>query len=45
MEELQVTRYWMLGVVATMLVFAAIALFGYVRTRRGRHGQPVQDRE
>jgi hypothetical protein len=34
MEELQVTRYWMLGVVATMLVFGVIALAGYIRLRR-----------
>lgn len=36
MEELQVTRYWMLGVVTTMMVFGLIALVGYIRLRRGR---------
>ncbi len=36
MEELQVTRYWMLGVVAAMAVFALVALVGYLRRQGGR---------
>jgi hypothetical protein len=36
MEELRVTQYWMLGVVATMAVFAIVALIGYLRRGRGR---------
>ena len=34
MEELVVTRVWMGGVVAMMLVFAVIAVVGYLRYRR-----------
>jgi hypothetical protein len=34
MEELEVTRLWMAGVVGMMLVFATIALAGYVLHRR-----------
>ena len=30
MEELEVTRLWMGGVVGMMLVFALVALVGYV---------------
>jgi len=35
MEELAVTRLWMGGVVAMMLVFGIFAIVGYLR-RRGR---------
>jgi len=31
MEEIAVTRLWMAGVVAAMVVFGIIALFGYRR--------------
>lgn len=34
MEELEVTRFWMGGVVSVMLVFALIALAGYILRRR-----------
>ena len=34
MEDLVVTRYWMAGVIAVMLVFAAVALVGVLRNRR-----------
>lgn len=34
MGELVVTRIWMGGVVAMMLLFAAIALVGYLQHRR-----------
>lgn len=34
MEELEVTRLWMGGVVGMMLVFAAIAMAGYVLRRK-----------
>ena len=34
MEELEVTRLWMSGVVGMMLVFAMIALVGYLFRRR-----------
>lgn len=35
MEELVVTRYWMAGVMAIMLIFGAIAVIGvFVRNRR-----------
>jgi len=34
MEELEVTRLWMGGVVGMMLVFALIALVGYLFRRR-----------
>lgn len=34
MAELEVTRIWMGGVVSMMLVFAAIALVGYLQYRR-----------
>lgn len=34
MAELEVTRIWMGGVVAMMLVFAAVALVGYAHRRR-----------
>lgn len=34
MEDLVVTRYWMAGVIAVMLVFAAVALIGVLRNRR-----------
>jgi hypothetical protein len=33
MEELMVTRLWMAGVVAMMLLFAAIALYGVYRKK------------
>lgn len=37
MEELEVTRLWMGGVVGMMLAFALIALAGYLlRRRRGK---------
>jgi len=31
MEEVVVTRLWMAGVVAAMLVFGLVALIGYMR--------------
>jgi hypothetical protein len=34
MAELEVTRLWMAGVVGMMLVFAVIALVGYLLRRR-----------
>lgn len=34
MAELEVTRIWMGGVVSMMLVFAVIALVGYLRYRK-----------
>jgi len=37
MEELEVTRLWMGGVVGMMLVFAVVALAGYLLRRR--HGE------
>ena len=37
MAELVVTRIWMGGVVTMMVVFAAIALAGYVRYRRRKN--------
>jgi hypothetical protein len=37
MAELQVTQLWMGGVVAMMIMFAAIALVGYLRKRRNRN--------
>ena len=33
MDELAVTRYWMVGVIAVMVVYAVIALFGLVRNK------------
>jgi hypothetical protein len=33
-EELTVTRLWMAGVVAMMLVFGVIAAVGYLRRKR-----------
>ena len=39
MEELVVTRVWMGGVVAMMLVFAVIAVVGYFRYRRRNGNQ------
>jgi hypothetical protein len=33
MEEIAVTRLWMAGVVAAMLVFGIIALIGHLRQR------------
>jgi hypothetical protein len=40
MEELEVTRLWMTGVVSMMLVFALVALVGYV-LRRQREKKPI----
>ena len=40
MEELEVTRLWMGGVVGMMLVFALVALVGYV-LRRQREKKPT----
>ena len=39
MEELEVTRLWMSGVVGMMLVFATIALVGYLFRRRNQKTQ------
>ena len=33
MDELAVTRYWMVGVIAVMVVYAVIALFGLARDK------------
>ena len=39
MEELVVTRFWMAGVMAVMLVYGGIALVGVMyRNRRGGGG-------
>jgi len=35
MEDIVVTRFWMAGVVAMMLVFGAIAMFGHFRQKSG----------
>ena len=45
MEELVVTRYWMAGVMAIMVIFGAIAVVGViVNNRRDRSGaQPHKD--
>jgi hypothetical protein len=34
MEDLVVTRLWMAGVVAMMLAFAAVAVYGVYRKKR-----------
>lgn len=34
MEEIVVTRYWMLGVVAMMLAFGICAAIGYAKYRQ-----------
>ncbi len=33
MDELAVTRYWMVGVIAVMVVYAVVALFGLARNK------------
>lgn len=33
MEEIVVTRLWMAGVVSMMVIFAVIAVVGYVRNK------------
>lgn len=43
MEELEVTRLWMGGVVALMAVFGIIAAIGYVL--RSKHQQKSGDSE
>ena len=38
MEELEVTRVWMAGVVTLMAVFGIIAAIGYLRNRKQGNG-------
>jgi len=45
MEELEVTRLWMAGVVSMMLVFAVVALVGYLYRRRSGHTGMTQQEE
>lgn len=40
MDDLVVTRFWMLGVIAVMAVFAGIALVGIVRDNKERGDSP-----
>ncbi len=42
MEEIVVTRLWMGGVMAVMLVFAIIALYGYFKQTH-THGSENND--
>lgn len=44
-DELVVTRFWMGGVIAVMVIYVLIALVGHRRSRKPagnveRHGQP-----
>ncbi|MDE0679020.1 MAG: hypothetical protein OXI11_02235 [Gammaproteobacteria bacterium] len=36
MDDLVVTRFWMLGVIAVMAVFAGIAIVGIARDNKSR---------
>ncbi len=44
MEELVVTRFWMAGVMAVMLIYGAIAVAGILRNK-SRDGEGVTLRE
>ena len=44
MEEIVVTRLWMGGVVAMMVVFAAIAVIGNLRQQSGSKPAADQDK-
>lgn len=44
MEELEVTRYWMAGVMAIMVIFGAVAVAGvFLRNQREASIQEPQD--
>ncbi len=42
MEEIIVTRYWMLGVTGVMVIYGLISLVGYLKKRAsaGADGRP-----
>jgi hypothetical protein len=45
MEEIVVTRLWMAGVVGMMVIFAIIAVIGYVRKKPGDSSEGSQDQQ
>jgi len=45
MEEIVVTRLWMAGVVGMMVIFAVIAVIGYMRKKPDAGGEGIQDRQ